>query len=110
MNGDMYDWSRVKKPLTAEGKRKWIKALRSGKFRKGRGQLRNQHSKGYCCLGVANEVFNLGVNDGMCFLSRTGDGILFIPYGLQAELARVNDHTAGFDEVIKLIEAIEVPS
>jgi hypothetical protein len=33
---------------------KWIKALRSGKFKQGRGQL--QSKKGFCCLGVACQI------------------------------------------------------
>lgn len=35
-------------------KRKWIKALRSGKYRQGQGEL---YSKGkYCCLGVLARI------------------------------------------------------
>lgn len=34
--------------------RKWVAALRSGKYRQSRGQL---HGKfGHCCLGVAEEI------------------------------------------------------
>lgn len=35
--------------------RKWVKALRSGKYSKTTGVL--QDSKGYCCLGVGCDVF-----------------------------------------------------
>ena len=34
---------------------KWIKALRSGKYKQGRGRL-NYHDKELCCLGVLCEV------------------------------------------------------
>lgn len=34
--------------------KKWVKALRSGKYKQDIGQLRSE--KGYCCLGVACEV------------------------------------------------------
>jgi hypothetical protein len=38
--------------------RKWIKALRSGKFTQGTGSLREEQPDGvdYCCLGVLCEV------------------------------------------------------
>lgn len=47
--------------------KKWLKALRSGKFRQGKGALKieakNQGHPKYCCLGVANEVCKLGETD-----------------------------------------------
>jgi hypothetical protein len=36
--------------------KKWCKALDSGKYKQTRGKL--QDSRGYCCLGVACELFN----------------------------------------------------
>tara|TARA_R100001244_G_scaffold121497_1_gene91124 strand:- start:646 stop:1044 length:399 start_codon:yes stop_codon:yes gene_type:complete len=42
-------------------KQKWLEALRSGKYRKGTGQLREQGSKTtkprYCCLGVLCDLY-----------------------------------------------------
>jgi hypothetical protein len=41
--------------------KKWIKALRSGKFKQGMGTLKQYNSKGeaqYCCLGVLCELYN----------------------------------------------------
>lgn len=35
----------------------WLKALRSGLYKQTRGQLRDE--RGFCCLGVACEVYNL---------------------------------------------------
>lgn len=34
--------------------KKWIAALRSGKYKQAKGELQNE--KGYCCLGVACKV------------------------------------------------------
>jgi hypothetical protein len=44
---------------------KWVKALRSGKFKQGKQQLRSENDKGgckHCCLGVLAEISgcNLG--------------------------------------------------
>ena len=36
-------------------KNKWVEALRSGKYKQGRGQLNSENR--YCCLGVLCEVF-----------------------------------------------------
>lgn len=41
--------------------KKWINALRSGKFKQGTGTLKQYDSKGnaqYCCLGVLCELYN----------------------------------------------------
>lgn len=41
--------------------KKWVKALRSGKFKQGTGTLKQYNSKGqvkYCCLGVLCELYN----------------------------------------------------
>jgi hypothetical protein len=34
----------------------WIKALRSGKYKQGRGRLYNKGDNTYCCLGVLNAL------------------------------------------------------
>lgn len=39
---------------------KWVKALRSGKYRKGRGvltEVKKNGTKNYCCLGVLCELY-----------------------------------------------------
>ncbi len=33
-------------------KNKWVKALRSGKYKQGTGQLRSENGMSFCCLGV----------------------------------------------------------
>jgi hypothetical protein len=35
--------------------KKWVRALRSGKYKQGRGAL-NKNNKNFCCLGVVCEV------------------------------------------------------
>ena len=37
-------------------KAKWIKALRSGEYKKGTGQLYDKNDNTYCCLGIACHV------------------------------------------------------
>jgi hypothetical protein len=41
--------------------KKWVKALRSGKYKQGQGTLKQYNSKGqpeHCCLGVLCELYN----------------------------------------------------
>lgn len=54
-------------------KRKWIAALRSGKFKQGENYLKNNPSGNeneYCCLGVACEILGLKNIDKKQFISR----------------------------------------
>lgn len=41
--------------MKADIKKKWVKALRSGKYRKAKGALKT--TKGYCCLGVLTDLY-----------------------------------------------------
>ncbi len=36
---------------------KWVKALRSGKYKQGYGRLHDPESNGYCCLGVLCKIY-----------------------------------------------------
>lgn len=42
--------------LNPEAKAMWVAALRSGKYKQGKGQLKDS-TGGLCCLGVAQDVF-----------------------------------------------------
>lgn len=52
--------------LDAKIKAKWLKALRSGKYRQGQGALKTVSEEGtrsYCCLGVLAHACKLGKFD-----------------------------------------------
>jgi hypothetical protein len=95
-------------------KRKWIKALKSGKYPKGAGYLGD--SRGYCCLGVlalemvpeyANSVDpdRVQVDGSKHYLPDD----LTLLYGLSRDeagrLADINDSVETFEPVIRYIEA-----
>jgi hypothetical protein len=42
--------------MNPEFKRKWVEALRSGRYKQGRGVLRSSDDE-FCCLGVACDLF-----------------------------------------------------
>lgn len=47
--------------MRKEVMKKWVKALRSGKFKQGQGTLKQFNKKGqeqHCCLGVLCELYN----------------------------------------------------
>lgn len=51
--------------------KKWIKALRSGKYKQARGQLRVGNA--FCCLGVACDISHLGVWEDSNYLGKSVD-------------------------------------
>ncbi len=83
--------------------RKWVKALRSGKYDQDTsGELKNEF--GYCCLGVAKEI-------GLCNAKKSnGDAkhwvsTKFIPYPTQESLANMNDSGKwSFNRIATYIE------
>lgn len=105
------NWQGVRRPMTATDKRKWLKALRSGEWRKGRGYLRNPQGGGYCCLGVANEIFELGLPTDKGTLwthdHRQYSIRVLLPREVQDVLAEANDKNAGYAAAIEIIERIE---
>lgn len=44
-------------------KAKWVKALRSGKYKQGKGQLFQKEDNQYCCLGVACVIQKIKPDD-----------------------------------------------
>lgn len=47
--------------LNQKFKRKWINALRSGKYERGTGFLKKPNTKKYCCIGVACKIAGIPV-------------------------------------------------
>jgi len=60
----------------AENRKKWIAALRSGKYSQVRSRLKTDD--GYCCLGVACEVLDAKVSSG-----RAGTDSVCYEHGLE---------------------------
>lgn len=94
--------------------KKWVKALRSGKYKqakealvKGRGS-----SCSYCCLGVACSIMSKDVGKFSSYrnsldpgyLNNHGLQVLGISYNMQTSLARMNDSGKSFKEIANYIE------
>ena len=100
--------------MDAELKAKWVKALRSGRYKQTEAML--QDNKGYCCLGVlccaqgidplegSNEPLYLGSESRL----QTTQLREFARGGLSPSdcdlLAELNDSGASFDEIADYIE------
>lgn len=96
---------------------KWVEALRSGKYKQGRGLLKGE--VGFCCLGVLCDISNLSTSerDDMnlntycgkvntlpsTVMKWAGININRTTYRLDS-LARLNDEGESFDEIANLIE------
>jgi hypothetical protein len=98
------------RPLTKADKAIWLEALRSGKYKQGVGQLRRTKLNGsfeYCCLGVANDVLNLGVRGGCATLwSEDDKHRLLLERKMQVTLWRMNDlEHMSFAAIADYIEA-----
>jgi hypothetical protein len=101
-------------------KRKWIKALRSGKYKQGMGQLRSLYSltnsvrRYYCCLGVLcdvtrpdgwrGDVHEFEDADKHGLLSDASLSAVGLNRAAQDRLAGLNDGGALFDEIADVIE------
>lgn len=73
-----------------EHRRDWVKALRSGQYKQGRGYLRSYRDQ-YCCLGVACDLSGCGK------WSYTPDRDLFL----------YQDHTSAPQDRIPPVEVLE---
>lgn len=104
--------------------RKWVKALRSGKYKQGRKALRTRRGN-YCCLGVACDISKLSKWDTNSYGEGRYDGHVgdlprrvkkwfgmalsnpLVTHGKkQVELASLNDRrSSSFRQVADLIES-----
>jgi hypothetical protein len=95
--------------------KKWVEALRSGRYEQGAGKLRYNDS--FCCLGVACHLsadeleLEVKVVDGLYKYNDNGGYLpiavkewLGITEGLMLDLVDMNDNGRSFDEIANQIE------
>lgn len=94
--------------MNPDYKRKWVKALRSGKFCQGRMELRSHPPRGnpeFCCLGVLRECGPESQRStrhaqGLQLLSQEQLKLYGLTYEIQCGLAEMNDNGEVPFEVI----------
>jgi hypothetical protein len=82
--------------------RKWVKALRSGKYKKARGGLKVEG--GYCCLGVLNKVCGLGDSGHRPCLSIPVSEKIGLGVNEQCHLIEMNDGKRSFNYIANYLE------
>ena len=87
--------------MDAKLKAKWIKALRSGKYKQGRGTYYNRQTGRYCCLGVlaAVDQNRAGKNLGPVGPSERKTGL-----PENTDLINMNDNGRRFTTIANWIE------
>lgn len=90
---------------------KWVKALRSGKYKQTGDVLFDRHANSYCCLGVLCKVSGTKIPSGASHLGVRGLRTLERDAGLgkmeggeqQRILADMNDKGDSFKDIAKWI-------
>jgi len=104
--------------MNIEIKKKWVDALRSGKYKQGTGRLCSIHDtyKGYCCLGVLCEILEVPSVETHVMKEYDGaewylpnrvtelTGLSRIPKINCRSLSDMNDDGMSFNEIADLIE------
>jgi hypothetical protein len=102
--------------MDAELKRKWVEALRSGKYRQGQRNLKTPDGA-YCCMGVCLDAVCTGAWDGGMYMEDGGRihggylnpdfcGRVGLPRAEVFVLARMNDEEGKtFAQIADHIEA-----
>lgn len=98
-------------------KTRWMKALTSGKYQQGEGELKTEYKDEndegkviktveYCCLGVAKEIFALraGRGDTKEYLSQNSCLKIGLDPEAQQTLATLNDNNTSFKDIAKWID------
>ncbi len=115
----------IDKKIDPEFKAKWVKALRSGRYKQAHKALRRpilldtgESKIGYCCLGVACDLIDPsiwepsknpeGTNDSFDWggvPSFSTRAFPFVTPPVSAQLAQMNDEGKTFSEIADWIEA-----
>ena len=88
--------------MDKELKAKWVKALRSGEYAQGTGQLRDGDS--YCCLGVLCEIAKVRFLSSGEYLPASLANAAGVDLMVQEELAFMNDNGRTFRGIAQWIE------
>lgn len=100
-------------PITKDQKDRWVKALRSGRYKQGGGRLcevKKDGTKTYCCLGVLESVVTHRPVGAQGYLRRRSAALGVqskrIDKNAQSMLASLNDSKGmSFDQIADVIHS-----
>lgn len=99
--------------MNKEALQTWVAALRSGKYKQTTHQLHSVDKTSFCCLGVANEVFNCGKTNCSQTYNNIYDSLGFSIEDrsrIGSVLVAMNDyHEKTFNEIADYIETELLP-
>jgi hypothetical protein len=84
-------------------KTRWIKALRSGKYKQGVGALKTESGK-YCCLGVLSYCVDNNKPSNFSILYDAKRDKYGLTYKVRHKLVEMNDGGKSFKEIATWIE------
>lgn len=91
-----------------ENVKNWIKALRSGKYKQGRGKLYDLRTDSYCCLGIAAVVLGREPSQAREACNEYLTPGAASAFGLckrhQISLSIMNDRGDSFEKIAEEIE------
>lgn len=91
--------------MRAALKKKWIAALRSGKYKQGKGSLYNPERREYCCIGVLGRCADLRyLGDRGYLFAATEIAATGVSQTEQRHLASLNDQGCTFKQIATWIE------
>lgn len=101
--------------MNSEIKAKWVEALRSGRYKQGKGQLKNGTNNSFCCLGVFCEIMEYpqkGDGEYVAFYTPKGretvslrSDLLGVEYFQKEKVMTMNDSECrNFAEIADYIE------
>lgn len=103
--------------MKKEVMKKWVKALRSGKYKQGRSLMYNEYENTYCCLGVLCAINGIELDEGQSVIKSqhiskldisTVSGELPKTYKVggykKYQLSALNDSGLSFKQIANIIE------
>ncbi len=96
---------KVEYKLPKRFKAKWIKVLRSGEYKQGKGQLYNKFNNSYCCLGVAGSL--CGVSNKKLDRELILDKYIFNTFGIpKAILGNVKKNEDQYNPLVEKLSTM----
>lgn len=90
--------------MKATIKRRWLKALRSGKYKQGKEVLYDETDDSYCCIGVLCRITERIPKDACSWGMHGWETLEGMSHEQGIKLAEMNDKGRSFKQIANYIE------